>query len=181
MPWQSAHPSTGAGGCARFAPMQHVVIIGAGLIGAGLAYRLTQAGARVTVVEAQGAPATMASGHSFGWINASNYLGAAHHHLRVAGMAAHHRLARDLGTHLWDWQGCLWVEDEPALDKMAAELGALGYAFQDLAQGRVADLVPALANPPPRALYFAQEGAVDPAALTCALLAKAEAAGLRWC
>ena len=32
--------------------MQQVVIIGAGLIGAGLAYRLTQAGARVTVVEA---------------------------------------------------------------------------------------------------------------------------------
>ena len=159
--------------------MQHVVIIGAGLIGAGLAYRVTQAGARVTVVEAQGAPATMASGHSFGWINASYYLGAAHHHLRVAGMAAHHRLARDLGTHLWDWQGCLWVEDEPALDKMAAELGALGYAFQDLAQGRVADLVPALANPPPRALYFAQEGAVDPAALTRALLAKAEAAGAK--
>ena len=68
--------------------MQQVVIIGAGLIGAGLAYRLTQAGARVTVVEAQGAPATQASGHSFGWINASYYLTPAHHHLRVAGMAA---------------------------------------------------------------------------------------------
>ena len=157
--------------------MQHVVIIGAGLIGAGLAYRLTQAGARVTVVEAGGAPATMASGHSFGWINASYYLSPAHHHLRVAGMAAHHRLARDLAADLWEWQGCLWVEDAPALEQMAAELADFGYAFQDLAQSRVAALVPALATPPPRALYFAQEGAVDPAALTHALLAKAEAAG----
>ena len=159
--------------------MQHVVIIGAGVIGAGLAYRLTQAGARVTVVEAGGGPATMASGHSFGWINASYYLSPAHHHLRVAGMAAHHRLARDLAADLWEWQGCLWVEDAPALEQMAAELADFGYAFQDLAQSRVAALVPALATPPPRALYFAQEGAVDPAALTRALLAKAEAAGAK--
>ena len=40
-------------------------------------------------------------------------------------------------------------------------------------------MLPALANPPTRALYFAQEGAVDPAALTRALLVKAEAAGAK--
>ena len=159
--------------------MQHVVIIGAGLIGAGLAYRLSQAGARVTVVEAQGAPAAMASGRSFGWINASYYLSPAHHHLRVAGMAAHHRMARDLGAGLWDWQGCLWVEDVGALDQMAADLADLGYGFQDLSQGKVAAMVPSLAHPPAHALYFAQEGAVDPAALTRALLARAEAVGAK--
>ena len=157
--------------------MQQVVIIGAGLIGAGLAYRLTQAGARVTVVEAQGAPATQASGHSFGWINASYYLTPAHHHLRVAGMAAHHRLSRDLDADLWDWQGCLWVEDGPTLDQTATDLSAFGYAFDDLSQAQIAAMVPALAHPPPRALHFRQEGAVDPAALTRALLAKAQAAG----
>ena len=157
--------------------MQHVVIIGAGLIGAGLAFRLTQAGARVTVVEAQDRPASQASGHSFGWINASYYLTQAHHHLRGEGLAAHHKLARDLGADLWDWQGCLWSEDDPALTQMASDLTAFGYGFQDLAPRQIAKIAPALAHSPSRALYFAQEGAVDPAALTRALLAKAQAAG----
>ncbi len=159
--------------------MQNVVIIGAGLIGAGLAYRLAQAGARVTVLDAMAQPATQASGHSFGWINASYYLTPAHHHLRVAGIAAHHRLARDLGADVWEWQGCLWVEEAAALDQMAADLGHLGYELQDLTRPQIAARAPALAHPPPRALYLRQEGAVDPAALTRALLAKAESLGAR--
>lgn len=159
--------------------MKTIVIIGAGLIGAALAYRLTQSGARVTVVEAQPTPATQASGHSFGWINASYYLTPAHHHLRVAGLAAHRRLAQELNLDLWDWQGCLWVEDAPILDRMAAGLADLGYEFHDVGQDRLATMLPAVAHPPSRALFLAQEGAVDPAALTCALMARAQAAGAK--
>ena len=66
-----------------------ILILGAGLIGACLAYRLTRAGCAVTVVEGA-TPASGASGSSFGWINASFYLNPAHHHLRVA----HGSLAR---------------------------------------------------------------------------------------
>ncbi len=168
----------GAASCKAFL-MQQILIIGAGLIGAALAYRLSQAGAGVTVVEAQAQPAAQASGHSFGWINASYYLTAAHHHLRVAGMAAHRRLAQDLGADLWDWQGCLWVEGAATLDQMATDLAEFGYDYQDLTHDRVAALAPALAHPPPRALYFPQEGAVDPAALTRALLTNAMKAGAK--
>jgi hypothetical protein len=122
--------------------MQQVLIIGVGLIGATLAYRLAQAGAGVTLVEAQAQPAAQASGHSFGWINASYYLTPAHHHLRVAGIEAHHRLARDLGADLWDWQGCLWAEDAAALDQMAADLGPSPIPRAVLPSGKVRLILP---------------------------------------
>ena len=151
--------------------MTRVVIIGAGLIGACLAWELARAGARVSVVEAGLQPAAQASGHSFGWINASFFLNAAHHRLRVAGMAAHHRMAQDLGADLWDWPGCLWWEDAARLDAMALDLTALGYEVREVPGAEVAALEPALRAVPARALLFPQEGAVDAAALTRALLA----------
>lgn len=43
-----------------------VVIIGAGIVGASLAFTLSQQGADVTVIDASG-PAAGATGRSFGW------------------------------------------------------------------------------------------------------------------
>ncbi|MEM8981324.1 MAG: FAD-dependent oxidoreductase, partial [Pseudomonadota bacterium] len=56
-----------------------IIIVGAGVIGACVAYHLARAGARVTVVDADSAGATAAS---FGWINASYFLNEDHYHLR---------------------------------------------------------------------------------------------------
>ncbi|MBI1170695.1 FAD-dependent oxidoreductase [bacterium] len=155
--------------------MQRIVIIGAGLVGAALAFRLAEAGAEVTVLEAGMQPAAEASGRSFGWINASFFLNEAHHHLRVAGMAAHRRMARDLMgggmAGLWHWSGCLWWEDEDAaFEGQAQDLARLGYPLREVTGSEVAALEPALAAAPRRALFLPQEGAVDAAALTRALL-----------
>ena len=150
---------------------QSVLIIGAGIVGASLAFHLSRQGAAVTVLEAA-TPASAASGRSFGWINASFHESPAHHHLRVAAMAAHHRLAALLPNHAPNWQGTLWFEDEGAgFDRKAAELAALGYPTTQLTSTEIAVLEPHLARRPTRALHFATEGAVDPAALTRALLA----------
>lgn len=162
--------------------MEHCLIIGAGLTGAALAYELSLGGARVTVLEAGMQAASQASGRSFGWINASFALNAAHHALRVEGIAAHHRLevrlANQMPEPLWDWPGCLWWEKEgAALDAMAEGLLAQGYETQVLDRAEVAQREPALAAPPERALFFPQEGAVDPAGLTRVLLAAAAARG----
>lgn len=150
--------------------MSHTIILGAGLIGAALAYRLTQRGGRVTVIEA-GLPAGAASGRSFGWINASFALNEAHFALRVAGMAAHRRLAADLpGLH--HETGCLWWEDQgPAFHATADRLEAAGYPLQRLTRAGAMAAEPALARPPDEALLFPTEAWVDPAALTHALLA----------
>jgi D-hydroxyproline dehydrogenase subunit beta len=146
-----------------------ILIIGAGILGASAAYHLSRAGAEVTVLEAN-IPASAASGRSFGWINASFYANPAHHRLRVAAMAAHHRLSADLAQP--NWQGTLWFEDEgEGFDTLQAELAALGYPVETLGQGDVAELEPALRSPPRRALRFPSEGATDAAALTRTLLA----------
>ena len=51
---------------------KHVVIIGAGIIGCALAFRLTaHHSCQVTVIDSADAVASSASGASFGWINAS--------------------------------------------------------------------------------------------------------------
>ncbi|WP_426033476.1 NAD(P)/FAD-dependent oxidoreductase [Cypionkella sp. TWP1-2-1b2] len=150
---------------------QSVLIIRAGIIGASLAFNLARQGATVTVLEAA-TPASAASGRSFGWINASFYESPAHHRLRVEAINAHHRLAALLPDHAPNWQGALWFEAEGAgFEQKAAELTALGYPTTPLIRSDIAKLEPHLASPPAQALHFSAEGAVDPAALTRALLA----------
>lgn len=149
---------------------QHIVIAGAGITGAALAYRLAQTGARVTVLDAH-PPASAASGASFGWINASFFASDAHHALRAAAIAAHRRLDAEIATPT-RWPGCLWWEKTgEGMDTLHARLAALGYPVEEIGANQIAALEPALAAPPPRALRFAAEGATDVAALTRRLLA----------
>lgn len=150
--------------------MEKIIVIGAGLIGASVAFELARRGRQVTVVEA-GLPAAMASGRSFGWINASFALNDAHFALRMAGMAAHQRLEQVLpGLHRAS--GCLWWEEEgAAFDAAAARLLAAGYPLERLDRRGIQAREPALTRPPEEALFFPSEGWVDPAALTHALLA----------
>lgn len=150
--------------------MEKIVIIGAGLIGATLAFQLARSGRAVTVVEA-GLPAQAASGRSFGWINASFALSEAHFALRVAGMAAHKRLARAVPGH-HRTSGCLWWEEAgAAFEATATRLQAAGYPLERLGRAGVLAREPALKTPPKEALFFPTEGWVDAAALTHALLA----------
>ncbi|MCW1920164.1 FAD-binding oxidoreductase [Rhodobacter sp. KR11] len=139
--------------------MTTALILGAGVTGACLALALSRAGVCVTVID-QAAPASGASGASFGWINASYSLTQAHFALRAEGIAAHHRLSRRLGTHLWDWPGCLWFDDPAALPE--------GYDAIPLTAAQVRQREPLAPDLP--ALLVPQEGAVDVAALTLAAL-----------
>jgi glycine/D-amino acid oxidase-like deaminating enzyme len=149
----------------------HAVVVGAGIIGASVAFHLAEKGARVTVIDAA-PPATMASGRSFGWINASFYLTDAHFHLRAEGMAAHRRLSARLPGCETLWPGCLWYEEQGEAQAMAAQrLQALGYRVDHRTRAQIADMVPALATPPDTALFLPDEGATDAALLTARLLA----------
>jgi len=73
---------------AHAAPRLRVVVAGAGIIGASVAWHLAKAGAEVTVIDREG-PATHASRGSFAWINATwSKQPRAYHALNQAGVAA---------------------------------------------------------------------------------------------
>ena len=153
---------------------ERILVIGAGVIGASIAYHLSARGAQVTVLD-QGLPATGASGSSFGWINANFVETPEYFHLRRAGIDAY----RDLGTAIdlsgiVRWTGCLWWEDEgAALDAHFATLEAFGYEAEKVDASRFTELEPALSDPPVAAVLSRIEGAADGARLTCKLLEEA--------
>ncbi len=156
----------------------HVVVVGAGIIGASAAFQLARGCADVTVIDA-GAPAATAA--SFGWINASFFLNEAHHRLRAEGIAAWHRLDGDLpgGTGAI-WSGSLnWEVAGLALDGEARKLNALGYACRRIDADEIGRMEPALAEVPDGALWLPDEGAVDPGDVTRRMLAAAQGLGAR--
>jgi len=150
--------------------MTQTLIIGAGITGAALAFRLSLRGEAVTIVSTH-AEGGLASAASFGWLNASYYLSHPHYHLRHQGLAAHRRLTRALPALPTTWPGCLWYEATgDAQDETATDLAALGYRVERLTRAQVAERLPALGPVPETAIFFPEEGHTDPAALARALI-----------
>ncbi|SFS14942.1 NAD(P)/FAD-dependent oxidoreductase [Yoonia litorea] len=155
---------------------QRIIVVGAGIIGAGIAMRLARAGADVTVIAGQAPLATTAS---FGWINASFFLDDDHHRLRAEGIAAWHRLTDEDAIDL-QWSGCLcWDLPVPDLEKLADQLGELSYPVEWQSPQAIASKEPALRAVPEVALHFPVEGAAPSADMPNRLLAVAEAAGAK--
>lgn len=147
-----------------------ILIIGAGVIGASIAFQLARRGHQVTVLDSTGIAAG-ASGRSFGWINASYALSPAHFRLRLAGMAAHRRLDEALPSSPTRWPGCLWFEEQGEAQRHFAEgLQSQGYKVEHWDQPRIRKTLPHVGETPETALYLPSEGAVDPADLARRLL-----------
>lgn len=160
---------------------ERITIVGAGVIGAAIAFYLSRAGASVTVIDAA-MPASGASGRSFGWINASFFISPDHYRLRLTAIAAHHQLAVDLGPTGSQWPGAIsWEQKGDELEATACQLEEMGYPLRRLTGAEVARLEPALSNPPQEALLFPNEGAVDLADLTVRLLEGASRHGAQLC
>lgn len=156
---------------------QQVIVIGAGIIGASIAYQLSKAGAAVTVLDAGGL-AGQASGASFGWINANYYADPNHFALRLAGIEAHARLdsplslAENIGALVWELEG-------DALNQQAIALRELGYEVDKIDAATFAALEPNIITPPDQCLSFPSETAVDAVVLTTTLLQAAAKLGAR--
>ena len=77
-----------------------IVIVGAGVIGASIAYHLAQRGAQVIILEKE-RPASGATGKSFAWINASfSKRPRSYYELNFLGIAGWRRLELELGGQL---------------------------------------------------------------------------------
>lgn len=158
---------------------KQAIVIGAGIIGASIAWHLAKGGARVTVISQSG-PGGVATPNSFAWINASWGNPEPYFRLRTRSMAEWTRLARDLPGLPLDWCGGLCF-DLPAdkLEGYAAEHSSWGYGIERVGREQAARIEPNLADPPRSALYVAAEGVAEPVAATRALLTDAERHGAR--
>lgn len=160
-----------------------VVVVGAGIVGASVAYRLAHGGAEVTVVDRGRAGAGTTSA-SFAWLNANHKTPRAYFDLNLAGMVEHRRLRDELEGAPWLHEGGMlcWAgssaEDEE-LRRRAARLHQWGYAVEWWPAREVrAGLEPALALPDDvEVAFFPDEGWVDAPGLTQALLRRAELRG----
>src|SRR6201997_796445 len=83
-----------------------IVIVGAGIIGASIAYHLAKRGAKVVLVDAV-RPGAGATGKSLGWINATfSKRPRAYFDLNCEGIAEWHRLDDELdGAMKLQWGG----------------------------------------------------------------------------
>ena len=159
--------------------MIRTIVIGAGVMGASVAYRLAQAGAAVTVLEATRIGGGT-SGISFAWTNAHKKPPKPYHDLNVAGMKAHAALADEFGATPW-WHGGGSLEWEAEPDRRAQrenieQLRSWGYAAEWItlrqAQELEPDIDPATIGDAPVA-FFPEEGWLDPVVYAHAMLSAA--------
>ncbi|APO76302.1 FAD dependent oxidoreductase protein [Rhizobium etli 8C-3] len=161
------------------AAKRHVIVVGAGIIGASIAWHLAKAGAAVTVVaEETGGVATP---NSFAWINASWGNPEFYFRFRRRSMAQWKRLAAELPGMPLSWCGGIcWDLPRDQLEAFAKEHGGWGYGVSRIERSEISRREPYLENAPDFALAVAEEGAVEPVAAARMMLADAEARGAKF-
>ncbi|MDI3339002.1 MAG: FAD-dependent oxidoreductase [Sphaerobacter sp.] len=161
-----------------------VAIIGAGVVGAAVAFRLAAGGAQVHLVDA-GQPGGGTSSASFAWVNGNQKTPRDYFDLNVAGLREHLRLRDELGAAPWLHPGgnLVWATDPVATDELAQRvrrLQAWGYAAEWRSAAQVtAELEPGIAFPRPdlSVAYFPDEFWVDAPLLVTRLVALAQERG----
>jgi glycine/D-amino acid oxidase-like deaminating enzyme len=161
----------------------NVVVVGAGIVGASVAYHLARRGALVTLLEAD-RPAAGTTSRSFAWANANEKPPRPYHDLNAAGLAEHHALRRELGPGGFHPTGNLeiavFAEHRDALRQRVARLRDWGYAAELLSPGAARGLVPDVSIPlDAEVASFPDEGWVAGPVLVGQLLAAATKLGAR--
>src|SRR6202161_3312103 len=127
-----------------------IVVVGAGIIGASIAYHLVKRGAKVVIAEAV-RPGAGATEKSFGWINSTfSKRPRAYFDLNQLGIAGWRRLETELGGELKvQWGGMVaWVADDgdaEALRESVRGHQEWGYATHLIDEEEIHRLLPNIA------------------------------------
>ena len=170
---------------------QRVAVIGAGILGAAIAWRLARRGVRVTLID-KAQPGHGASSHSFAWINAGAKEPVGYHNLNRRSLDMWERFARSIGDGGGGggdpasvglrWGGKVSWESEPAAaERLVArvrQLQAWGYPSRLIDAGELKALEPALElGPVAAAEYSPNEGQVEPQMVVDACLRRLQEMG----
>jgi glycine/D-amino acid oxidase-like deaminating enzyme len=157
-----------------------VAVIGAGIVGSSVAYRLSEAGASVVLID-YAEPGTGTTSTSFAWINANNKLPRAYFELNVAGMREHERLRDEIGGGwLHPTGNLIWAEDQEILESRVERLRSWSYAAEMLPASAVNErLEPGATLPEIQIAHFPEECWVDAPFLTRTLVGVATRNGMQ--
>ena len=149
-----------------------VAVIGAGILGAAISWRLAQRGVHVALID-KGRPGLGASSHSFAWINAGAKEPIGYHNLNRRSLEMWPRFAAEIGDNGdpdsvgLRWGGKVsWESDPAAAEGLLArvrQLQSWGYPTRLIDAGELKRLEPALeVGPVAAAEYSPNEGQVEP-------------------
>ena len=158
-----------------------IVIAGAGIVGASIAYHLAKSGASVTILDKEG-PASHASRGTFAWINATwAKQPRSYHALNQDSLANWRDLQHSLGLPI-RWGGSLeWFDDAQRQQKLVAQIAeqaAWGEKARMIEPAEMKVLEPSVDFAAARLVALSEnDGAVDPVLATQALLQGAQGMG----
>ncbi len=160
-----------------------VVIVGAGVIGAAIAFHLTRRGVRPLLIEKED-PAAGSSGACDGLILLQSKKPGLHLELALESRRRFEELAAELGAEIEfrTTGGLCLIEDEAELAAMrrsVAEQRACGLAVELIAGEEVRRREPLVSERILAAAFSPRDAQVNPYALTFALLRAARAKGAR--
>lgn len=146
---------------------RHVAVIGAGIVGASIAWRIAARGCQVTLID-KAEPGSGASSHSFAWINAGAKEPIGYHNLNRRSLEMWPRFSAALGDEVGlRWGGKISWEAKPdAAEQLKARVDQLqswGYPTRVVSAQELAELEPALEiGPVSAAEYSENEGQAEP-------------------
>lgn len=140
---------------------RHGIVVGAGVIGASIAYHLAEAGCRVTLID-RDEPGGVASPCSFGWTNASHRNPRPYYELRLRAMQLWDDLAARYGDIPYRRTGAFYLDEKWVdLDAFCAQHSDWGYQLTWIDADDIRRLEPLLTVVPERGLLAPGEGAVE--------------------
>jgi len=155
-----------------------IAVIGAGIVGASVAFRLARSGeARVWIVD-ESLPGSGTTSASFAWANANDKTPRDYFELNRAGLEEHYRLRDELGGAPWLYPGgnVEGAGDEAALEGLERRIERLrswSYDAEWWRASRVNEILePNIAFPSPDApvAFFPKEAWIDASRLAGALV-----------
>ncbi len=130
-----------------------VVVVGAGILGASIAWRLSSRGCDVTIID-RAQPGSGASSHSFAWINAGSKEPLHYHNLNRRSMEMWDSFAAAIADDGGSasvglrWGGKVsWEIDSKGAERLIAEVRQLqtwGYPTRLIDSSELSELVPSL-------------------------------------